>query len=118
MPSMIGGFWIERGHGAFDWTDIEEASPVSLFQVRWCLPERYIDAHGRMQVVPFYALPYRLEGKGIRFFSRGWGWFYRDDLPHDFMLTHFARAQITGAVEPVKPDTIIGGCSAQHGDRR
>jgi hypothetical protein len=51
-----------------------------MFQVRWGLPERYIDAHGNMQIVPSFALPYRLEGGGIRFFSRGWRWYYRDDV--------------------------------------
>jgi hypothetical protein len=72
LSSMAGGFWVKREYGGFDWTDIENASPVSMFQVRWGLPERYIDAHGNMQVVPFFALPYRLEGGGIRFVSRGW----------------------------------------------
>jgi hypothetical protein len=80
LPSMAGGFWVKREYGEFDWADIEHASPVSMFQVRWGLPERYIDAHGHMQVVPFFALPYRLEGGGIRFFSRGWGWFFQDEV--------------------------------------
>jgi hypothetical protein len=80
LPSMTGGFWVKREYGEFDWTDIEHASPVSMFQVRWGLPERHIDAHGNMQVIPFYGLPYRIEGGGIRFFSRGWGWYRRDDV--------------------------------------
>jgi hypothetical protein len=80
LPSMIGGFWVKRGYDEFGWTDIENASPISMFQVRWHLPERYIDANGNMQVVPFFALPYRLEGGGIRFFSTGWGWYFRDDV--------------------------------------
>lgn len=80
MPSMIDGSWVKREFNKFDWADIENASPVSMIQIKWALPERYIDAHGNMQVVPFYALPYRLEGKGIRFFSRGWGWYFRDEV--------------------------------------
>jgi hypothetical protein len=32
------------------------------------------------RAIPFYALPYRLEGGGIRFFSRGYGWYFRDDV--------------------------------------
>jgi hypothetical protein len=79
LPSMIGGFWIKRGFDEFDWADIESASPVSMFKIRWALPERYIDANGNMQTMPFYALPYRLEGGGIRFFSRGYGWYFRDE---------------------------------------
>jgi hypothetical protein len=80
LPSMTGGFWVKREHGGFDWADVEHASPISMFQVKWALPERYVDIHGNMQPVPFFALPSRLEGKGIRFWSRGWGWYCRDDV--------------------------------------
>jgi hypothetical protein len=77
---MIGGFWVKREYNEFDWADVESASPIAMFQIKWNLPERYIDACGKMQVVPFYGLPYRIEGGGIRFFSRGWGWYRRDDV--------------------------------------
>jgi hypothetical protein len=33
-----------------------------------------------MQIVPFFALPYRLESGGIRFFCTGWGWYFRDEI--------------------------------------
>jgi hypothetical protein len=33
-----------------------------------------------MQVVPFFPLPYRIKGGGIRFCSMGWGWFFQDDV--------------------------------------
>lgn len=77
---MIGGSWARRDFDKFDWTDIEDASPISMFQVRWCLPERYIDHNGNMQVVPFYALPYRIKHGGIRFWSMGNGWYFRDEV--------------------------------------
>jgi hypothetical protein len=79
LPSMFGGFWVKREIGEFGWDEIEQASPISMFMVRWLLPERYIDAHGKMQAAPFYPLPYRLEGGSIRFFSMGLGWYCRDD---------------------------------------
>ena len=43
------------------WDEIEPASPVAMFKIRWHLPERYIDADGKMEVIPFFPLPYRLE---------------------------------------------------------
>jgi len=80
MPSMIGGSWSTHDFDRFDWPDVENASPISMFQVRWCLPERYIDHYGNMQVVPFFALPYRIKGGGIRFWSMGWGWYFQDEV--------------------------------------
>jgi hypothetical protein len=65
LPSMIGGVWEVREYGRFDWADIENASPVSMVQLKWALPERYIDTFGVLRVVPWFALPYRLEGGGI-----------------------------------------------------
>lgn len=79
QPSMIGGVWEKLEYGEFGWADIENASPLSMVQIRWAFPERYVDEHGVLQIVPWYALPYRLEGGGIRFFSKGWGWYRRDD---------------------------------------
>jgi hypothetical protein len=79
LPSMVGGVWEKKEFGKFDWADIAEASVLSMFQIRWDLPERYIDAHGHMRVAPFFALPYRIEGGAIRFFSRGWGWYFKDE---------------------------------------
>jgi hypothetical protein len=80
MPSMVDGFWVKREMGEFDWIDVEAAQPVSLIKVRCHLPERYIDANGRMQVPPFYPLPYRLESGAIRFYSLGLGWYFVDDV--------------------------------------
>jgi hypothetical protein len=80
LSSMVGGIWEVREHGGFDWWDIENADPLSMVQLKWALPERYVDTFGVLRVVPWYALPYRLEGGGIRFFSKGWGWFRRDDV--------------------------------------
>jgi hypothetical protein len=74
------GFWVKREWSEFGWDDVEQASPVSMFKVRWLLPERYIDAHGNMQAIPFFPLPYRLEGGSIRFFSKGLGWYFRDEV--------------------------------------
>ena len=71
IPSMIGGLWEKREDGKFDWADIENSSVLSMFRIKWALPERYVDAGDVLRTAPFYALPYRLEGGGIRFFSEG-----------------------------------------------
>ncbi|HEY8649318.1 MAG TPA: hypothetical protein VIL70_00230, partial [Chthoniobacterales bacterium] len=113
LPSMAGGFWVKREYGEFDWTDIENASPVSMFQVRWGLPERYIDAHGNMQVIPFFALPYRLEGGGIRFFSRGLGWYFQDEIM--FLKRWLERFAELGAC--INPDGSPYRLSKAEADR-
>jgi hypothetical protein len=47
------------------WREVEEASPLSTFFIKWKLPRTYIDKHGVERFVPIYPLPYRLPGGGI-----------------------------------------------------
>jgi hypothetical protein len=62
-----------------DWNEIENASPLSEFFIRWNLPEVYIDKIGEARNIPFYPLPYRLPRDGILFPRKGCGWYFRDD---------------------------------------
>jgi hypothetical protein len=61
------------------WDEIEKASPLSEFFIKWNLPEVYIDKNGEVRNIPFYPLPYRLPGGGILYPRKGSGWYFRDD---------------------------------------
>jgi hypothetical protein len=39
-------------------------------------------------------------------------------VPHDLVLAHNSRAQISGAIKPLKPDSAISRGLAQHGHSR
>jgi hypothetical protein len=61
------------------WNEIENAT-LSLFFIRWNLPEVYIDETCEARNILVYPLPYRLPGGGILFPRKGCGWYFRDDV--------------------------------------
>jgi hypothetical protein len=77
LPSMIDGRFRREEIPA--WKEIENASQLSEFFIRWKLPEVYIDKTGETRNILFYPLPYRLPGGGILFPQKGSGWYFRDD---------------------------------------
>jgi hypothetical protein len=68
LPSMIGGRFRREEIPA--WSDIEDASPLSLFSIRWNLPEVYIDETEEIRNILFYPLLYRLLATVLFFLAR------------------------------------------------
>jgi hypothetical protein len=62
LPSMINGRI--KYEKAPLWEEVEDSSKISQFFIRWKLPWLYVDHVGNVRVVPFFPLPYRLQGGG------------------------------------------------------
>jgi hypothetical protein len=102
LPSMIGGRfrdWNISDHSrGLDWREVETASKISVFFIRWRLPPFYVDREtGETRGVPFFPLPYRLPGGGILFSSEGCGWYMRDEaIAAKRWLEKFVRLGLPG----------------------
>jgi hypothetical protein len=104
LPSMAGGrfrHWnIEDNTRPLplDWREVETASKISVFFIRWRLPAFYVDkTTGETRGVPCFPLPYRLPNGGILFPSEGSGWCMRDEaIAAKRWLETFARLGLPG----------------------
>jgi hypothetical protein len=93
LPSMKGGTWTTAkepmllSHNASARAVIEGANVLSMFRVRWRLPQHPYPIYDRkrhkwtdQRPYPFFPLPYRTKTGAILYPSEGVGWIMRDEL--------------------------------------